>query len=193
MIGSPQPIITALGDDAILPCHVEPQFNVQGLTVEWSKPDLMPDPTDHLSRVEYVHLYRDRQEVPDMKIRSYIRRTALFTDGLRDGNISLKIMNVTLADEGRYRCFIPKLNSQVKDSIVQLVVELRTVESWTTETTPHPRSPQTPDLNGETDVKGGRHHLIALISLLIIFLILGGGVSGYLLTNNKCKTKFSKV
>lgn len=122
MIGSLRPIVAALGDDVILPCHLEPSLNVEGLTIEWSKPDLQPDPSDHLRRVEYVLVYRDRNEVPDMKIQSYVRRTTLFKEELKHGNISLKIMNVTLEDEGRYKCYIPKLNSQVKDSIVCLVV-----------------------------------------------------------------------
>lgn len=122
VIGSLQPIKAAPGDDVILPCHLEPWSNVQGLTVEWSKPDLKPDPSDRLSRVPYVHLYRDRREDLDMKLESYVRRTALFMDGLKRGNISLKIMNVTVEDQGRYRCFIPKLKSDVKDSIVLLLV-----------------------------------------------------------------------
>uniref|UniRef100_A0A8C4DYC4 Ig-like domain-containing protein n=1 Tax=Dicentrarchus labrax TaxID=13489 RepID=A0A8C4DYC4_DICLA len=122
VVGSPQPIIAAPGDDVILPCHVVPQVNVAGLTVEWSRPDIQPDPKDRLSRVEYVHLYRDTREDTDMKLSTYVRRTELFTDGLRQGNISLKIMNVTLEDKGRYRCFIPKLKSRIKFSIVHLVV-----------------------------------------------------------------------
>ena len=122
VIGSAQPIIASPGDDVILPCHLDPEFNVQGLTVEWSKPDLKPDPSDRLSRVAYVHLYRHRQEVPDMKIPAYLSRTELFTDELERGNISLKIMNVTLADEGRYRCLVPKLKSSVKFAIVRLVI-----------------------------------------------------------------------
>uniref|UniRef100_A0A3P9CW93 Ig-like domain-containing protein n=1 Tax=Maylandia zebra TaxID=106582 RepID=A0A3P9CW93_9CICH len=122
VVGSLQPILAAPGDDVILPCRVEPKFNVAGLTVEWSRPDRRPDPNDRLSRVEYVHLYRDAREVPDMKIPSYVGRTALFTDSLREGNISLRITNVTQEDEGRYRCFIPKLKSQIQSSIVHLIV-----------------------------------------------------------------------
>uniref|UniRef100_A0A3P8Q192 Ig-like domain-containing protein n=1 Tax=Astatotilapia calliptera TaxID=8154 RepID=A0A3P8Q192_ASTCA len=122
VVGSNLPIIAAPGDDVILPCHLEPTFDVQGLTVEWSKPDLKPDPLDRLSRVEYVHLYRDRQEVPDMKMASYFRRTELFMDDMKHGNISLKILNVSEEDNGRYRCFIPKLRSRVKSAVVELVV-----------------------------------------------------------------------
>uniref|UniRef100_A0A3P9CW86 Ig-like domain-containing protein n=1 Tax=Maylandia zebra TaxID=106582 RepID=A0A3P9CW86_9CICH len=124
VVGSLQPILAAPGDDVILPCRVEPKFNVAGLTVEWSRPDRRPDPNDRLSRVDYVHLYRDTREVPDMKIPSYVGRTALFTDGLREGNISLRITNVTQEDEGRYRCFIPKLKSQIQSSIVHLILPI---------------------------------------------------------------------
>ncbi|XP_063317604.1 myelin-oligodendrocyte glycoprotein-like isoform X2 [Pelmatolapia mariae] len=141
VVGSLQAIVAAPGDDVILPCHVEPKFNVARLTLEWSRPDRRPDPNDRLSRVEYVHLYRDAREVPDMKIPSYIGRTALFTDGLREGNISLRITNVTQEDEGRYRCFIPKLKSQTKSSIVHLIV----AETMTTETPLHPETLQTPE------------------------------------------------
>ncbi|XP_073331114.1 myelin-oligodendrocyte glycoprotein-like isoform X2 [Pagrus major] len=156
VIGSPEPIFAALGDDVILPCHLEPLFNVEGLTVEWSKPDLKPDPSDPLSRVDYVHLYRDRREDLDMKIQSYEMRTQLFTDKLKYGNVSLKIMNVTLEDGGRYRCYIPKLKSnfkEYKESIVMLIVEPKSVQT-TTETPLLPRTFQTPEPKNETTVKG---------------------------------------
>ncbi|XP_044198157.1 selection and upkeep of intraepithelial T-cells protein 4-like [Thunnus albacares] len=192
VIGSTQPIIASPGDDVILPCHLDPEFNVQGLTVEWSKPDLKPDPSDRLSRVEYVHLYRHRQEVPDMKIPAYLSRTELFTDELERGNISLKIMNVTLADEGRYRCLVPKLKSSVKFAIVRLVVvESKSDETWTTET-PHL---QTPDPTDETDVKGSRHSRSALISTVVVFcvlLIFGGLVGGYLFKQRRQKPNHVK-
>ncbi|XP_036967721.1 myelin-oligodendrocyte glycoprotein-like [Acanthopagrus latus] len=144
VIGSPEPIVAAPGDDIILPCHVEPQIDVTGLTVEWSKPDLQPDPNDRLRRVEYVHLYRDAREDLDMKIAEYVQRTELFADGLTRGNISLKITNVTFEDQGRYKCFIPKLKGHFKSSIIYLSVESKSV---TTET-----PLQTPDPKKETDV-----------------------------------------
>ncbi|TKS93284.1 Myelin-oligodendrocyte glycoprotein [Collichthys lucidus] len=185
VIGSLTPIVAAPGDDVILPCHLEPFMNVEALTVEWSKPDLKPDPLDRLSRVEYVHLYRDRREVPDMKIQSYVKRTALFTDRLKHGNISLKILNVTVEDEGRYKCFIPKLNSPFKDSIVQLVVDSNSKET-TTETTLHPRTLQPPEPKNDTNVTAGRSHLaLLLVAVFCVVLVLGGGVGGYLFHKRK--------
>ncbi|XP_034412833.1 CD276 antigen-like [Cyclopterus lumpus] len=170
VIGSGEPIRVAPGDDVILPCHLEPKYNVEGLTVEWSKPDLQPDPADRLSRVEYVHFYRDGREVLDLKIRSYLRRTELFTDDLKDGNISLRIKNVTLADQGSYRCFIPKLRGPVTASTIQLVVAPQSDE------TPPPTNLPNPDEHRETDVEvpssGGRLYLSALAGGLFLFLFL---------------------
>ncbi|XP_015243214.1 PREDICTED: myelin-oligodendrocyte glycoprotein-like [Cyprinodon variegatus] len=109
---SHQPIVAAPGENVTLLCQVEPRFDMVDMTVEWSKP----------KGNGYVHLYRDNREVPDMKILSYKGRTALLTDSLRNGDIALTITNVTAADEGQYKCFIPKLNGQIKSSIVRLVI-----------------------------------------------------------------------
>ncbi|XP_018541234.1 butyrophilin subfamily 2 member A2 [Lates calcarifer] len=147
VIGSSQPIIAAPGDDVILPCHLEPAVDARGLTVEWSRPDLKPDPSDRWSWVRYVHLYRDRRDDLDMKIPSYIRRTTLFTDDMKHGNISLKVMNITSEDEGRFKCFIPNLKSTVKFSFVQLVVD---PNLFTTEMPLDPRNVRTPGPDSQT-------------------------------------------
>ncbi|XP_045920673.1 myelin-oligodendrocyte glycoprotein-like [Micropterus dolomieu] len=196
VIGSLQPIIAAPGDDVILPCHLDPAYNVEDLTVEWSKPDLKPDPSDRLSRVDYVHVYRDGRENLDMKLQSYFGRTMLFTDQLKRGNISLKITNVTPADGGRYKCFIPKLNSQVKESIILLSVDPNFVKSSTTETPLLPTNVQTPDPKEETDVKGGRSYQGVWIPAVVfgVLLVLGvcGGVAGYVIKHKPQKLNLPK-
>ncbi|XP_054877347.1 myelin-oligodendrocyte glycoprotein-like isoform X1 [Poeciliopsis prolifica] len=116
---SRQPVVAAPGDDVVLQCLVEPQLDTVDMTVEWSRPDAKR----RAKGVEYVHLYRDNREVLDMKSSSYHGRTALFADGLRHGNISLIITNVTTADEGEYKCFIPKLQGNAKSSVVRLVID----------------------------------------------------------------------
>lgn len=172
--------MAAPGDDVILPCHVQPHFNVVDYTVVWSKPDLRPDPNDRLSRVNYVHLYRDALEVPDMKIPSYERRTELFTGGLREGNISLKITNVTLGDEGRYKCFIPKLKGQIKSSIVSLIVDPNSGKTTTTEM---PLQPETPGIKDN----GRRSRLITLVVLGVVLVVLVFIVGGHVIRVSKCK------
>ncbi|XP_042071882.1 myelin-oligodendrocyte glycoprotein [Haplochromis burtoni] len=189
VIGSNLPIIAAPGDDVILPCHLEPTFDVQGLTVEWSKPDLKPDPSDRLSRVEYVHLYRDRQEVPDMKMASYFRRTELFMDDMKHGNISLKILNVSEEDNGRYRCFIPKLQSRVKAAVVELVVDPN-VAKTSTMAPLHPRNFQTPDPQDTTPTNAGRSRVAVVIAVVTLLLVLTlAGFAAYFSHFSETKSK----
>ncbi|XP_023286636.1 myelin-oligodendrocyte glycoprotein-like [Seriola lalandi dorsalis] len=177
LIGSSQPIITAPGDDVILPCQLDPPLDLQRFTVEWSKPDLKPDPSDPLGWVDFVHLYRYGRENLEMKLPSYVSRTKLFTDELKRGNISLKILNVTSADEGRYRCFLPKLK---RGSVIRLVVDPN-LKNQTTETTP--RNLPTPDPGDGTDGRGDQTGPIVWILpvVLLVPLILAAGLSGYLI------------
>uniref|UniRef100_A0A667Z229 Ig-like domain-containing protein n=1 Tax=Myripristis murdjan TaxID=586833 RepID=A0A667Z229_9TELE len=110
VIGPPQPVLSLVGDDVILPCHLEPAMDAVAMTVEWTRPDLKP---------RFIHVWRDG---PDRLIdhhQSYKRRTSLFVDKLRKGDVSLKLSNVRLSDEGKYRCYIPSLD---KEAIIDLVV-----------------------------------------------------------------------
>ncbi|KAK2899566.1 hypothetical protein Q8A73_012695 [Channa argus] len=110
LVSSPQPVVAKVGDDIILPCHLEPAVDVATKTLEWTRPDLDP---------RYVYVQRSSQDYVDMKNPSYKGRTSLFTDELKRGNISLKLSNVKLADEGKYRCYIPDRN---EESFIDLVV-----------------------------------------------------------------------
>ncbi|XP_033970126.1 trichohyalin-like [Trematomus bernacchii] len=109
LIGSPQPIVANLGGDIILPCYLVPAINVADLTLEWTRPDMDP---------RFVHVMRLGHELVDKKHKLFKGRTSMFTDELKNGNISLKLSNVQLSDQGKYRCFIPELGRQ---AFVQLV------------------------------------------------------------------------
>ncbi|XP_013121532.1 myelin-oligodendrocyte glycoprotein-like isoform X1 [Oreochromis niloticus] len=189
LFGAYHPVKAAPGDDVILPCHVEPKLNVAGMTVEWSRPDRCPDPKNCLSHDEYVHLYRHNSEVTEMKLPSYIGRTALFTDSLREGNISLRITNVTQEDEGRYRCFIPKLKSHLQSSVVHLIVDPSLTETGTTETPLQPENLHIPDLNGKMNIKGGSSERCRLIPVVVLcmFILLCIAVRGCLMTESLCQ------
>lgn len=147
-------------------------------TIVWSKPDLKPDPSNLQRGVDYVYLYRNRKALPDMQILSYSGRTKLFEKELKKGNISLKITKVTLEDQGRYKCFISKLNSKVSDAIVQLIVVPRTV---TTSTQPplNPTDLQTPDPLDETRPNGHYPTLGVVISLVVIVIATVLAVGAY--------------
>uniref|UniRef100_A0A7N6FC92 Ig-like domain-containing protein n=1 Tax=Anabas testudineus TaxID=64144 RepID=A0A7N6FC92_ANATE len=110
LIGSSQPILAIVGDDIILPCHLEPAVDVAAKTLEWTRSDLEP---------RFVLVWRASQDVLNVKNPSYRGRTSLFTDELKQGNISLKLSEVKPADQGRYRCCIPENDEEY---LVELVV-----------------------------------------------------------------------
>ncbi|XP_038587688.1 lamin-A-like [Micropterus salmoides] len=110
LIGPSQPIVATLGDDIILPCHLKPEEDASGLTLEWTRPDLDP---------RFVHVWRSGQELVGKKHQSFEGRTSLFIDELKFGNISLKLSKLKLTDEGTYTCFSPAHGLQ---SFVQLIV-----------------------------------------------------------------------
>ncbi|XP_033182426.1 CD276 antigen-like [Anabas testudineus] len=110
--GSHEPVQAVVGEDVILSCHLEPPFNVTTFTVDWTfNGDLT------------VHVYRSQRDDPDALHEKFKHRTSLFLDELHNGNISLKLTNVSETDEGNYTCFVPRLESQVKTGMVTLIVD----------------------------------------------------------------------
>ncbi|XP_076019296.1 butyrophilin subfamily 3 member A2-like isoform X2 [Genypterus blacodes] len=79
------------------------------MTLEWARPDLTP---------RFVFVWFNRQEILLDKHPSYKGRTSVSIDELKQGNISLRLSNVTLSDEGKYRCFVPKLDTQTNIELV---------------------------------------------------------------------------
>lgn len=110
VIGSNKPVNVTIGDDAILPCHLEPEFDLKTQTVEWRRDQTI------------VHVYRNRDDDPVPQDESFRGRTSLFPDEMTRGNISLKLTNVTEQDAGEYRCFVPNLKGQIKKGYVTLIV-----------------------------------------------------------------------
>ena len=110
LIGSHQPIVALVGDDVLLPCHLEPAVSVTYETVVWTKAGLEP---------KYVHYHQDGRLLFEKQNPSYSLRTRLFMDELQRGNISMKIFTVELSDAGTYKCSLPAMK---KEADVQLIV-----------------------------------------------------------------------
>lgn len=110
VIGSHIPVKAVVGDHVILPCHLEPPFDVKTLTVEWKR------------NKTHVHTYRHRKDDPSIQAENFKGRTSLFREEMTRGNISLKLTNVSELDAGNYTCHVPKLHSQVKRGNVTLIV-----------------------------------------------------------------------
>ncbi|XP_038588143.1 uncharacterized protein LOC119912936 [Micropterus salmoides] len=124
--GSHEPVKAVVGDDVILPCHLEPPFDVKTLTVEWK------------CNKSIVHVYRSMKDYLDNQDQKFKGRTSFFDDEMTRGNISLKLTNVTEQDAGNYSCFVPKLHSQVRKGYVTLIVD-----------------PESEDIAGDTGIGPG--------------------------------------
>uniref|UniRef100_A0A3P8NT55 Ig-like domain-containing protein n=1 Tax=Astatotilapia calliptera TaxID=8154 RepID=A0A3P8NT55_ASTCA len=107
---SSQTIITFVGEDVTLPCHLKPASDAVSKSVEWRRLDL--DPTN-------VHVWNEGQNHLVNQNPSYKGRTALSTGKLRRGDFSLKLSRVKHSDSGTYTCYFP---SEVKRSTVELLV-----------------------------------------------------------------------
>ncbi|RVE60764.1 hypothetical protein OJAV_G00184650 [Oryzias javanicus] len=132
--GEPQ-ISAAPGDDVILPCRLDSEKDLQDHMVEWTKLEIEPDPAGR----RFVYLYLNRKTMNEFMLETFIQRVSLNPDGLKRGDVTLKIRKVTLQDEGTYRCFIPGLNHR---ETVHLVVDPNGVTAPTMETSPDPGGEQ---------------------------------------------------
>ncbi|XP_036967399.1 butyrophilin-like protein 10 [Acanthopagrus latus] len=110
LICSHEPIVALVGEDVLLPCHLEPAVSVSDETVVWTRPDLIP---------KYIHYHQDGRLLFEKQNPSYSLRTRLFMDELLRGNVSMKIFRVKISDAGRYHCV---LEPMVKEDFIQLIV-----------------------------------------------------------------------
>ncbi|XP_036967306.1 uncharacterized protein DDB_G0290685-like isoform X1 [Acanthopagrus latus] len=111
--GQSSELISALlGESITLPCHVSPATDAVNTMLEWARPDLDP---------RFVHVRRDGEDRLIDQHSSYKGRTSVSIDGLRRGDMSLKLSKVKFSDEGTYRCFVPGFGT---DTSIKLVVDV---------------------------------------------------------------------
>nr|XP_042698607.1 butyrophilin subfamily 3 member A3-like isoform X4 [Chrysemys picta bellii] len=92
VLGPASPVSAPLGGTVLLPCHLSPALSAQAMQVKWSRPQLGQD----------VHVYLpDGSEVQGT---GYQGRTELVIQGLANGNVSLRIRDIQLSDEGQHLC-----------------------------------------------------------------------------------------
>uniref|UniRef100_A0AAX7TU42 Ig-like domain-containing protein n=1 Tax=Astatotilapia calliptera TaxID=8154 RepID=A0AAX7TU42_ASTCA len=118
VVGPSEPVVAIVGDDTVLPCHLDPAVNAADMTVEWTRSDLTP---------KFVHVWRDGVELVNKKNEAYMERTSLPINNLKLGDISLKLSKVKLSDRGSYKCFSPALSGQASVELVVGVVSSLTI------------------------------------------------------------------
>uniref|UniRef100_A0A3Q2E384 Ig-like domain-containing protein n=1 Tax=Cyprinodon variegatus TaxID=28743 RepID=A0A3Q2E384_CYPVA len=106
----PQLVTAMVGEDVVLPCHLGAPLNTDELAVEWGRLDLNP---------RFVHLWFDGSEYKDDQNIAYKGRTSLFTERLKDGDVSLRLSGVKHSDNGRFRCYDPK---EIEEYFVDLFI-----------------------------------------------------------------------
>ncbi|XP_029463017.1 butyrophilin subfamily 1 member A1-like isoform X2 [Rhinatrema bivittatum] len=116
VIASHQPITVAVGNDAVLSCHLSPRISAEDMEVSW------------LSAMHHslVHVYQNKKDLPERQSPKYQGRTELIQDGITNGSVSLRIYNITPSDEGQYQC-----SFESSDFYNEAVLELRVTGSGT--------------------------------------------------------------
>ncbi|XP_065417846.1 butyrophilin subfamily 1 member A1-like isoform X5 [Chrysemys picta bellii] len=99
--GSDSPVIATVGTDVILPCQLSARTDAKQMEVRWHSSEI-PGLTHH---------YVNGQDAPQKQNSHYRGRTELFKEELPNGNVSLLLKKVQVADGGSYVCFVGnKLN-----------------------------------------------------------------------------------
>ncbi|KAM9407896.1 butyrophilin subfamily 1 member A1-like isoform 2-T3 [Salvelinus alpinus] len=96
------PVSARLGHVATMPCWLTPSTNAEGLEVRWYRPKDFDNP---------VLLYSERKIQEASQQSQYVGRTSLglrevTSEGLKGGDVTLKLVNVTLRDQGEYVCYV---------------------------------------------------------------------------------------
>lgn len=111
MTAPDQIIDSTVGQDALLRCDLSPTMSAEHMLVAWHKTE------GSLA----VHTYRDGIDVDEGKDPKYLGRTELIKDGIMNGSVALKILDVRVSDEGQYRCFF-KSDTFFNSAVVNMKV-----------------------------------------------------------------------
>uniref|UniRef100_A0A8C4SUE5 Ig-like domain-containing protein n=1 Tax=Erpetoichthys calabaricus TaxID=27687 RepID=A0A8C4SUE5_ERPCA len=96
VIGPPNAVFALVGEDVTLPASMSPALNAQGFDVRWTRNDFFKP----------VLLYQNSEIITKNQIEAYKGRTSLFTEELVNGNVSLRLQDVRVSDDGLYKCFV---------------------------------------------------------------------------------------
>ncbi|XP_041636081.1 butyrophilin-like protein 3 [Cheilinus undulatus] len=119
-VGSP--ISVARGHTTTLPCWLSPKQSAEALEVRWYRSDNFDSP---------VLLYQGKSFQNASQDASYSGRVSFglkdaVSGGLKVGDVSLKLTDVTLDDEGQYTCYVSSNQGYDSDSVNLVVTQTGT-------------------------------------------------------------------
>ncbi|XP_078138433.1 myelin-oligodendrocyte glycoprotein-like [Centroberyx gerrardi] len=115
-----QTVLADGGRDVLLPFQFSGAVDKDSI-VEWSRDDLNP---------KIVHVLRDGADVPGAQNPRYSGRTALRSDALTSGDLSLTLSPAQPCDSGTYTCTVRK-NGAIQDQTM-LKLEVRVPDAGLT-------------------------------------------------------------
>ncbi|KAL1272141.1 hypothetical protein QQF64_031157 [Cirrhinus molitorella] len=95
------PVVAHVGSKVILPCRISPPENAEALEIRWYRQDQFSNP---------VLLY-NYGKIQDIQEESYRNRSSLTqwsdqSDGLQDGDVSLRLEKLRVQDEDSFYCYV---------------------------------------------------------------------------------------
>ncbi|XP_036439700.1 butyrophilin subfamily 1 member A1-like isoform X2 [Colossoma macropomum] len=95
-------VIGRLGSSVVLPCWLNPSLDVRTMEIRWYRPHKFNIP---------VLFYREQKIMTDPQEESYRNRSSLAlrepqSDGLKGGDLSLRLDNLNIDDEGTFHCYV---------------------------------------------------------------------------------------
>ncbi|XP_018543501.1 butyrophilin subfamily 1 member A1 isoform X2 [Lates calcarifer] len=114
------PVTVHQGHTAILPCWLNPPQNAEDLEVQWYRSDRFDSP-----------IVLSSKKFDASKEASYIGRVSFglkdaSSGGLTGGDVSLKLVNVTIEDAGDYTCYVSSEQGYDRENVKLHVIEMGT-------------------------------------------------------------------
>ncbi|XP_040890861.1 butyrophilin subfamily 2 member A1-like isoform X2 [Toxotes jaculatrix] len=103
------------GRQAILPCSLGPEQNIQQMVFDWKK-----DGGKEVFFYDAGIHYNNGRSGQDEQFKG---RVSHFEEQLRHGNASIMIRNTKVADSGNYTCVFPLLKPERKTFNIELIVD----------------------------------------------------------------------
>ncbi|XP_029013074.1 coxsackievirus and adenovirus receptor homolog [Betta splendens] len=100
------------GGNIVLPCQAT-ESSSQPIILEWSR-------SDH-DKLEYVFLYRDGQFDPENQHPSFKNRVELRDKQMKNGDLSLILIDVTADDIGTYECRVVRARSNLPTPPINVI------------------------------------------------------------------------